>query len=305
MTYTSPFSVQLTAGSRDSTTDVDAALITGERRNELAAQTKIDVSPGSLHRLYPATESDSESIAVVTNPSVIVRLAKAVTDLVPEPAALAQPHSDVVLDCYDEEDDLLTRLHIAGGRVQDEGMGSAWMVDPADLADVLGAAGVPQPYQPSTLLRRTPTPALRSPAGDALTQQWLKKLPGSRPISHELRTALPDRWIRFHSLPESKRYADNEPAYLEILRRHHGALEALPGGNDILVMTSSGSLGVAVVERPVSVEALAANSWYWDTIIVEQDDNLVFCTHRWVETLNRNDGRLDQLLRMEIGRAHV
>jgi hypothetical protein len=48
-----------------------------------------------------------------------------------------------------------------------------------------------------------------------------------KPVSYELRGRLHDRWVRFHSLPESKRNADDEEEYAVLIRRHlHG--EELP-----------------------------------------------------------------------------
>lgn len=38
---------------------------------------------------------------------------------------------------------------------------------------------------------------------------WAVRWPQLRPIGHEVRDDR-DKWVRFHSLPESKQYADNE-----------------------------------------------------------------------------------------------
>jgi len=40
------------------------------------------------------------------------------------------------------------------------------------------------------------------------------------PVAHLLRPVLPDRWLRIHSLPDSKRYADSDAEVAEVLRRH-------------------------------------------------------------------------------------
>jgi len=40
------------------------------------------------------------------------------------------------------------------------------------------------------------------------------------PIGHLMRESLQDRWLRIHSLPESKRYAENELEYSVLLNRH-------------------------------------------------------------------------------------
>lgn len=58
---------------------------------------------------------------------------------------------------------------------------------------------------------------------EALSEAWLSRWGGS-PIAHELRGRHTDRWVRFHSLPESKRYAQTEEEYGVILDRHHTVL---------------------------------------------------------------------------------
>jgi hypothetical protein len=47
-------------------------------------------------------------------------------------------------------------------------------------------------------------------------------------VGHVLRTAISERWLRIHSLPKSKRYADTDAEYAEVFRRHNEvALEIL------------------------------------------------------------------------------
>ncbi|MFI5732048.1 hypothetical protein ACIA49_18130 [Kribbella sp. NPDC051587] len=60
-----------------------------------------------------------------------------------------------------------------------------------------------------------------------LTAAWENAWPGAAPDGY---MSAEDRWVRFHSLPESKRYADSEAEYGEILRRHYAVLDALSGG---------------------------------------------------------------------------
>ncbi len=56
---------------------------------------------------------------------------------------------------------------------------------------------------------------------------WVSEFTEIVPVGHVLRPCLFDNWTRFHSLPESKRYAEDEVEYAEILRRH------LAVGNEI------------------------------------------------------------------------
>ncbi|GAA0950587.1 DUF3885 domain-containing protein [Actinocorallia libanotica] len=59
-----------------------------------------------------------------------------------------------------------------------------------------------------------------------LTAVWRARWGGS-PVGYELRERFADRWVRFHSLPESKRYAETEAEYGVVLDRHRTLLRAL------------------------------------------------------------------------------
>lgn len=62
-----------------------------------------------------------------------------------------------------------------------------------------------------------------------LTELWERTWPRAEPLGYVLRVEYADQWVRFHSLPESKRYAENEVEYDEILRRHRTVLRELRG----------------------------------------------------------------------------
>jgi hypothetical protein len=50
----------------------------------------------------------------------------------------------------------------------------------------------------------------------ALWRGWFPDVP---PVGHLLRDAYPERWLRVHSLPGSKRYAGTDAEWGELLRR--------------------------------------------------------------------------------------
>ncbi len=66
---------------------------------------------------------------------------------------------------------------------------------------------------------------------------WNKEYPESFPINHELKWNYPDRWFRIHSLPESKRYADNEDEYKIILARQNKLINDLIGQESEVVIS--------------------------------------------------------------------
>jgi hypothetical protein len=75
--------------------------------------------------------------------------------------------------------------------------------------------------------------------------RWAGAWGECRPIGDELRGCLRDRWVRFHSLPGSKRYAGNEDEYAELMRRHLTVLAELMsrdgagGEGELVVVTAS------------------------------------------------------------------
>jgi hypothetical protein len=70
--------------------------------------------------------------------------------------------------------------------------------------------------------------------------RWRELFPEALPTPHELRSTYPDRWFRIHSLPEAKRYPDDEGEWQTLLARQnetiteiigHGEPFALVAGN--------------------------------------------------------------------------
>jgi hypothetical protein len=79
-----------------------------------------------------------------------------------------------------------------------------------------------------------------SPAGlvERLTAAWNTTWPGTPPIAFLLRVNHPDRWVRFHSLPESKRYAETDDERATVLFRHHAVLDALEPSAECFAITT-------------------------------------------------------------------
>jgi hypothetical protein len=58
---------------------------------------------------------------------------------------------------------------------------------------------------------------------------WLENYPASPPLGHWLRLYYQDTWLRIHSLPDAKRYADTELEYSELLHRHNAVADRVLG----------------------------------------------------------------------------
>jgi hypothetical protein len=146
-----------------------------------------------------------------------------------------------------------------------------------------------------------------SPPGvdlEMLTRQWMGLWPTCRPVGHELRACAPERWVRFHSLPESKRYAENEREYDELVRRHHAVLTDLAAGTDalgadeLLVLSTAWSGSAARAGRDPGLRALLPDAVYWTAVGCERDDDgFEYWTHVYVSSASWRSGELAPLLR--------
>jgi hypothetical protein len=136
-----------------------------------------------------------------------------------------------------------------------------------------------------------------------LSQMWDLKWAGSQLIGHRLRHDHPERWVRFHSLPGSKRYADTAQERSEIVRRHRSVLDELRQDEDIS--------SLAVIATDYGPRDLATgwtkkhliDAWAWRSYLDPDDPEIP--VYFWV-TSNLNSNQLDDLLLQAADdRAHV
>ncbi|MBX9899298.1 MAG: hypothetical protein K2Y28_00815 [Burkholderiaceae bacterium] len=75
-----------------------------------------------------------------------------------------------------------------------------------------------------------------------IAEAWHSSFGPAMPVGYLCRTTLPDRWMRIHSLPGSKRYPDSEAERDEVLRRQNDvACYVLGEGSEcILFITQYG-----------------------------------------------------------------
>lgn len=138
-----------------------------------------------------------------------------------------------------------------------------------------------------------------------LTVRWAETWGECRPLSYELRSCLHDRWVRFHSLPRSKRYASSEAEYAEIMRRHLTVLaELLPGdtadgAGGLVVVTASWSGDPRPAPREPELAAVLPTAAHWTSVLT--DDSVPgeeAWTHLWVSAANLHGEELTRLLHL-------
>jgi hypothetical protein len=71
---------------------------------------------------------------------------------------------------------------------------------------------------------------------EAFLEHWRRSHGETPLVGHVLRKRLPRRWLRIHSLPGSKRYAETEDERREILRRQNSLCSDLIGDGNACVI---------------------------------------------------------------------
>jgi hypothetical protein len=130
-----------------------------------------------------------------------------------------------------------------------------------------------------------------------LQDSWEARWPHLVPIGSQLRDDA-DGWVRFHSLPGAKRYADAPSEYATILHRHNVVLDELGAqAGDLHVITLQYAFTpVPRHRRPVSVDLLP-DAECWLVLSWPHLDPVLAFAHAYVSRVRWQPGRLDELLR--------
>lgn len=129
---------------------------------------------------------------------------------------------------------------------------------------------------------------------------WAAVWPGYAPLAHTLRTH--PHWLRFHSLPQSKRYAQSEAEYAEILHRHRTVMSELAAASDtgeVVLVTCSWSWEQEPASRTSQLEQAAGPAEYWMSVPTDDTDpDGSGWTHLHYQVLALDDPRIDAVLRL-------
>lgn len=112
----------------------------------------------------------------------------------------------------------------------------------------------------------------------ALSEAWRSRRPESRPVGSELRASERSTWVRFHSLPGSKRYPDDQFEYDELLARHFTLLtelDALAGtatSHNLRAVTVAWSKSSRVAERDRHLRRAFPAATYWQPVAYDVSD---------------------------------
>ncbi|MFG2135671.1 hypothetical protein [Streptomyces sp. NPDC048650] len=132
-----------------------------------------------------------------------------------------------------------------------------------------------------------------------LSALWQRQWPMGPPLAHELRAAYGHRWVRFHSLPGSKRHPETEDEYTVVLDRNNTVLDELFAGTDVYVVTTAWSSEPNGPQRPTRRREVHADGSPWMTIAHDADPDPEFhtYTHLYADRRPWQRGSIDGLLR--------
>lgn len=74
----------------------------------------------------------------------------------------------------------------------------------------------------------------------AMLTDWQHWFPDCEPVAHHLPVVFPERWVRFHSLPSSKRYPEDADEYATLIERHNRILCQLARPDQSLALLTTG-----------------------------------------------------------------
>ncbi len=134
-----------------------------------------------------------------------------------------------------------------------------------------------------------------------LNEFWTKHFAGIQPITHTLRTLLPERWIRFHSLPNAKRYAETEDEWGLLLGRHNSIFSQLTEIDTQLELVTTNWSELHLADFPAEeIRELGLPFEHWQTIAMheidaETDPNY---WHLYASTIKWVPGSIDSVIRL-------
>ncbi len=127
---------------------------------------------------------------------------------------------------------------------------------------------------------------------------WSRNYGNAEPVAHELRDRHPDRWIRFHSLPAAKRYAETPAEWEILLDRQNQVIDNLAvRGQPIVLLTSTWGFSATPAGAAANLLNLGLPVTPWRSVL-ENDDPWPIFLQLHHSTIDWQPGVLDHLIRL-------
>lgn len=134
---------------------------------------------------------------------------------------------------------------------------------------------------------------------DAFKHYWDASYPAYPPVGYLLRHRYDRRWFRMHTLPDSRRYAESEEDYTEILRRHNTVLADVLGIGQpsVLILTGYSDTPVPVLSQEWMARQYPNSRPFLSVRMDDYDDYVTGYWHFFMDDLAWEPGATDTLLR--------
>jgi hypothetical protein len=134
-----------------------------------------------------------------------------------------------------------------------------------------------------------------------LGRAWDIAWPGCPPAARRLAHRFPGWAVRFHTLPEGKRYATSESEHAEILRRQHALLAVLSAGpgpesGALIAVTCSWSGTPQPAPRDRAVASTTPEAVHWRSDDLATEPGFHSWEHHYASEVGLRDPALDLLL---------
>ncbi|WP_446681595.1 DUF3885 domain-containing protein [Amycolatopsis halotolerans] len=152
--------------------------------------------------------------------------------------------------------------------------------------------------------RRSPLSPVRHvgalPGSDDLSARWQRQWSERPSSAHRLKDAYRDRWVRFHSLPEPRRYPGTDAEYAIVLDRYNTVLDELFRDQEVWVVTTDWSGSAEPPELSERHARWNPGARHWKAVRANEDETdpeFITYAHLYASRRRWRTGLVDALLR--------
>lgn len=133
---------------------------------------------------------------------------------------------------------------------------------------------------------------------ETINHYWAEVYGDTPPVAYDFKILLPHRWVRFHYLPESKRYPDTEQEYQTILNRFQTLLQECCKDQEnepCFLVTAAYTEGLWQTDPFLA--AFDAGAVFWKTLLLDDGGESPSVFQLMISQWTLRHGCFDPLLR--------
>ncbi len=130
---------------------------------------------------------------------------------------------------------------------------------------------------------------------------WQLRFPNCEPVPHFLRQEFGERWVRFHSFPESRTDPKSTDEFLAALDRHNRILgELVDTERTVVLLTTEYSETSRPVRTNADLLKLDPDARFWRTVLVDDDPDDPIYWHVFASVWEWRPGRFNPIVQLII-----